>query len=83
MASSITNPTAAANPPSVIRLKLCPNIFRAMKVTQMVMGMTIPATNELPQSRRNKISTIDASTSPSKMASRTLLIESRTIPDWS
>ena len=53
MASSITSPTAAASPPSVIRLKLSPKTRSAMKVTATVAGITSPATSEVPQSRRN------------------------------
>ena len=53
MASSITSPTAAASPPSVIRLKLWPSTRSAMNVMAMVAGITRPATIELPQSRRN------------------------------
>ena len=81
MASSITSPTAAARPPSVIRLKLCPRNRRAMKVTAMVAGITSPATSEVPQSRRNSTMMNEASTSPSRMASRTLLMDSVTNSD--
>ncbi len=81
MASSITSPTAAARPPSVIRLKVWPSARRAMKVTAMVAGITRPATSDVPQSRRNSTMMSEASTSPSRMASRTLLMESLTISD--
>ena len=40
--SSITRPTAAARPPSVIRLKLWPSIFIAMNVTTIVTGHDEP-----------------------------------------
>ena len=81
IASSITSPTAAASPPSVIRLKLWPSSFSAMNVTSTVTGITRPATSEVPQSRRNSTMMIDASTSPIRIASRTLRIDSRTIVD--
>ncbi len=81
MASSITSPTAAAKPPSVMRLKLSPRMRSAMKVTAIVAGITRPATSEVPQSRRNRTSMITASTRPIRIASRTLLMESLTISD--
>ena len=81
MASSITSPTAAARPPSVIRLKLSFSTRSAMNVTAMVAGITRPATSDVPQSRRNSTMISDASTRPIRMASRTLLIESLTISD--
>ncbi len=83
MASSITRPTAAASPPSVIRLKVSPSTRRAMKVTAMVAGITRPATSEVPQSRRNSTMMRDARIRPNRMASRTLSIELFTISDWS
>ena len=54
-----------------------------MNVTAIVAGITRPATSEVPQSRRNSTRMMDASTSPIRIASRTLLIESFTISDWS
>ncbi len=81
MASSITNPTAAASPPSVIRLKLAPMARKAMNVIAIVAGITSPATSELPQSRRNSTRMMAARTSPIRMASRTLLMDSRTSSD--
>ena len=54
-----------------------------MNVTAMVAGMTRPATSEVPQSRRNSTMMREASARPIRMASRTLLIESSTISDWS
>ncbi len=83
MASSMTSPTAAASPPRVIRLKLSPMTRRAMKVSATVAGITSPATRDVPQSRRNSTRISDARTSPTRMASRTLLMESLTISDWS
>ena len=83
MASSMTRPTAAASPPSVIRLKLSPSTRSAMNVTASVAGMTMPATSEVPQSRRNSTMISDARTRPMITASRTLLIESLTISDRS
>ncbi len=83
IASSMTRPTAAARPPSVIRLKLSPSSRRTMNVTASVAGITSPATSEVPQSRRNSTMMSDASTSPRITASRTLLIESPTMSDWS
>ncbi len=53
----------------------------AMNVTAMVAGITSPATSDVPQSRRNSTMISDASTSPSRMASRTLLMDSLTISD--
>ncbi len=83
MASSITSPTAAARPPSVIRLNVWPNARRMMNVTAMVAGITRPATSEVPQSRRNSTMIREARTRPSRIASRTLLMDSMTISDWS
>ena len=54
-----------------------------MNVTAIVAGMTSPATSEVPQSRRNSTMISEASTNPSKIASRTLVIDSLTISDWS
>ena len=65
-------PTAAASPPRVIRLKLCPVIFSTIKVIDRVTGITSPATSEVPQSRKNKTKTTDDRTNPSSTASRTL-----------
>ena len=81
MASSITSPTAAASPPSVIRLKLSSIARSTMNVTPIVAGITSPATSDVPQSRRNSTMISEARTSPSRIASRTLLIESFTISD--
>ena len=64
MASSITRPTAAASPPSVIRLKLSPTTRRVMNVTATVAGITSPATSEVPQSRRNSTMMMDARIKP-------------------
>jgi hypothetical protein len=83
MASSMTRPTAAARPPSVIRLKLSPRARSTIKVIASVAGITRPATSEVPQSRRNRTMISDASTTPISTASRTLLIESFTRSDWS
>ena len=54
-----------------------------MKVTAMVAGITRPATSDVPQSRRNSTMISEARTSPIRMASRTLSMESLTISDWS
>ena len=81
MASSMTSPTAAARPPSVIRLKLSPSARSTISVMPMVAGITRPATMELPQSRRNKTRMMAAKTSPIRIASRTLAMESRTSSD--
>ena len=81
IASSMTRPTAAASPPSVIRLKLSPSTRSVMNVTASVAGITRPATSEVPQSRRNSTMISDASTSPMITASRTLVIESLTSSD--
>ncbi len=43
----------------------------------------MPATSELDQSRRKRNRMMHASTSPMKIASRTLAMDSRTISDWS
>ena len=83
MASSMTNPTAAARPPSVIRLKLWPITLSTMKVISTVTGITSAAMADVPQSRRNSTMMTDASTSPIRIASRTLLMDSVTICDWS
>ena len=83
MASSMTRPMAAARPPRVIRLKDCPMAQRKRIVTATVTGITRPATSELDQSRRKRKRIMQASTSPMKMASRTLAMDSRTSSDWS
>ena len=83
MASSMTRPTAAARPPSVIRLKDCPVNFRTMNVMRSVTGITIPATKEVPQSRKKRTRIMDESRIPSNTASRTLEMESWTMVDWS
>ena len=81
IASSMTRPTAAARPPSVIRLKLSPSRRRAMNVIASVAGITRPATSDVPQSRRNSTMMSDASTKPMITASRTLAMESFTRSD--
>src|SRR5271167_472175 len=81
IASSMTSPTAAARPPSVIRLKLWFSSLRIMKVINTVTGITKTATIEVPQSCRNNTIINDASTTPIRIASRTLLIDSVTISD--
>ena len=68
-------------PPSVIMLKLSPSRCITTSVIAIVTGMTRPATKALPQSRRNRISTSDASPIPMRMASRTLLMEALTASD--
>ena len=83
MASSITSPTAAASPPSVIRLKLWPRSAQRDEGHRMVAGITSPATSDVPQSRRNSTMMMEARIRPIRMASRTLLMESPTISDWS
>ena len=52
-----------------------------MKVIASVAGMTMPATSDVPQSRRNQTMISDASTMPMITASRTLAIESLTRSD--
>ena len=54
-----------------------------MNVTAIVAGITSPATSDVPQSRKNRTRMMEASTSPIRIASRTLLMESLTISDWS
>ncbi len=81
--SSITSPTAAARPPSVIRLKLCPSTFIAMNVTTIVTGTTSPVMTAVPQSRRKSQMMKPERNRPMMMASRTLLIDSWTMSDWS
>ena len=61
MASSMISPTAAARPPSDIRLKLSPSTLSAMKVIRMLMGITMPAMNDEPQSCRKSTSTVNMS----------------------
>ena len=81
--SSMTSPTAAARPPSVIRLKLWPRTFIAMKVTTIVTGTTRPVISAVPQSRRNSQMIRPARKRPMMIASRTLAIDSLTMFDWS
>ena len=47
-----------------------------MKVMSRVIGMTKPATSEVPQSRRNNTRMIEESKIPMSTASRTLEMES-------
>ena len=61
MASSMTTPTAAARPPSVIRLKLMSKSFRKTMVTRMATGITsgghqggAPALQEADQHRHRE-----------------------------
>ncbi len=79
--SSMTRPTAAARPPSVIRLKVWPRIFITMNVTTIVTGTTSPVITAVPQSRRNSQMISPARNNPMMMASRTLAIDSVTMPD--
>ena len=79
--SSMTSPTAAASPPSVIRLNVWPRIFIAMKVTTIVTGTTSPVITAVPQSRRKSQMMRPARASPMMMASRTLAIDSVTMLD--
>ena len=81
MASSITNPTAAARPPKVIRLKLCPVSLSTINVISSVTGMTNAATNEEPQSRKKITRIPEDRMMPIRTASRTLAMESLTIVD--
>ena len=81
MASSMTRPMAAARPPSVIRLKLCPIAQSTRIVTATVTGMTRPAISDEVQSRRKRNRMMQARMSPMKMASRTLEMLSRTSCD--
>src|SRR6185437_14515292 len=81
MASSITSPTAAARPPRLMRLKLCPSAAMTTNVIRIVAGITSPATSEVPQSRRNSTITMDARTRPMRMASRTPRMDSPTMVD--
>ena len=81
--SSITNPTAAARPPSVIRLKLWPSTFIAMNVMTIVTGTTNPVMTAVPQSRKKSQMMNPARNRPMMMASRTLPIDSVTMFDWS
>jgi len=53
--------------------------LRAMNVTATVAGITIPATSEVPQSRRNSTRMTDARISPIRMASRALPMAELTI----
>jgi len=52
-----------------------------MKVTSRVIGMTSPATSEVPQSRRNNTRMTEESKMPMSTASRTLAMESWTMVD--
>ncbi len=67
--SSMTRPTAAASPPSVIRLKLCPRTFITMNVSTIVTGTTRPVMTAVPQSRRNSQMISPARNRPMMIAS--------------
>ncbi len=81
--SSMTSPTAAASPPSVMMLNVMPKTNRSSTVIASVAGTTSIATSVTRTLRRNTSSTIPASTRPIRMASRTLPVESVTSVLWS
>ena len=54
-----------------------------MKVTSTVTGITSTATIDAPQSRKKSTMMSEARTMPIRIASRTLLMDSVTISDWS
>ena len=78
----MTSPPAAARPPRVIMLKVCPMIFIAMKVTRMVTGTTSPVISAVPQVPQEQPDDhTRRGISPMMIASRTLPIDSRTMLD--
>ncbi len=81
MASSITSPTAAASPPRRHEVEAFAQHFSAMKVTCNRDWNHQPATTDVPQSRRKTTRMMEARISPSRIASRTLLMESLTMID--
>ena len=90
IASSITSPTAAAIPPSVIRLKLVPSSFIATSAARIVTGMTTTATAAVPTVAphrcpllRNPTMIPTDKSSPNRMLSHTLPTDSFTRIDWS
>ncbi|MCY1175940.1 hypothetical protein D9M73_161980 [compost metagenome] len=78
MTSSISRPTAAAMPPSVMMLKLMPSTLSTSTVAASVAGTTIAAISVTRQLRRNASNTKAASTRPISTASRTLATASVT-----
>ncbi len=83
MTSSISRPTAAAIPPSVMMLKLIPSRLSTSTVMARVAGVTITAISVTRQLRRKAISTTAASTRPISTASRTLAADWVTSWLWS
>ena len=80
--SSITSPTAAAMPPSVITLIVSPMSDRMSAVTASTTGTATTATTVIFQFRRNRNSTSAASSTPIPTASRTLFSDARMRSDW-
>ena len=81
--SSISSPTAAAMPPSVMMLKLIPSTLSSSTDVASVAGTTRTAISVTRQLRRKASSTAPASTSPISTASRTLLADCVTSSLWS
>ncbi len=83
MASSMTMPMQAANPPSVMRLKLMLNSYMNTMAMRQANGITTAATSVVRHDFRNTSSTPIDSARPIRIASTTPWIESRTRMDWS
>ena len=70
-ASSITRPTAMANPPSDMRFSVWPKSRSVSSVMPSVSGNDSAATSVARRSRRKRASTITANRAPKSTASRT------------
>jgi len=81
--SSITRPTAAARPPSVMMLNDMPSMNSSSTVVASVAGTTSIATSVTRKLRRKASSTRPANPSPIRIASRTLPVDSVTSVLWS
>ena len=83
VASSTRMPTAKANPPSVIRLTVCPDAHSAIIAARIDNGMFTTTTRALRQSRRNSKIISPVSTAPSSPSSTRPRMARVTKGDWS
>ena len=83
MASSMTRPIATASPPSDIRLSVWWNSFINTKVAASTSGTAEAATTPARTSLSEIPSTMRHSTTPRRIASRTLAALSSTRVAWS
>ena len=82
MTSSITRPTAAAMPPSVIRLNVSPRTCSTSTVVASAAGTTSSASAIMRVLRRNNHRIAPASSTPISNASRTVAAEAAIRSAW-